>query len=245
MDPNKVLIIGTGISGLAATKHALGAGLTPVTLERNSDIGGVWNPETGSTWDGLCTNVCKYNVQLGSLSYPEDTPMFPLRHQVFDYMKSYVDKYNLLPHIRFNCEVTRLEKIPGEKETRYRVSWQEKGKEVTDVFPFVVVAVGMFSQPHIPNFKGLEKFKGTILHSKDYKRSSSFAGKRVLTLGSSFSGNDLTANVAKDAAVVHHCFRVASWLFPHFVQIEENKKIPFEFKISTREYRNLPQMTYK
>ena len=44
MKTEKVLIIGTGISGLAATKHALDAGLNPITLEKNKDLGGIWNP---------------------------------------------------------------------------------------------------------------------------------------------------------------------------------------------------------
>ena len=245
MDPKKVLIIGAGISGLAAAKYALDSGLAPLVLERNKDLGGIWNPQTGSTWNGLCTNFCKYNAQLSDLPYPEDTPMFPLNHQVFNYLKDYASKFNLLPHIRFDCKVTRLEKVVDEEETRYRVSWRKEGKEETGVFPFVVVAAGMFSQPHLPSFKGIEKFKGTVLHSKDYKGSSPFAGKRVLTLGSSVSGSDLPANVAKDAAIVHHCFRVASWVFPHFVQIGKGQRIPFDLVMLTREYKKLPKMCYE
>ena len=100
---------------------------------------------------------------------------------------------------------------------------------MSEIVPFVVIAAGIFSQGHIPSFKGLEKFKGTVIHSKDYKSSLDFTGKRILTLGGSVSASELAANVAENAAIVHHCFRTASWVFPHFVQIEGERRIPFEF----------------
>ena len=125
MDPKKVLIIGAGISGLTATKHALDAGLTPVTLERSKDLGGVWNPSTGRIWDRLSTNIVKYAAQFVEFPFTENIPAFPLGHHVFDYLKEYACKFNLFPHIKFNCEVTRVEKVAGDEETFYRVSWRD------------------------------------------------------------------------------------------------------------------------
>lgn len=43
-DKKIVLIVGAGPSGIASAKHAIDHGFTPYILEKESEVGGVWNP---------------------------------------------------------------------------------------------------------------------------------------------------------------------------------------------------------
>ena len=74
-------------------------------------------------------------------------------------------------------------------------------------FDKVVIAIGgMTSLPNIPLIEGLEKFKGTILHSRAFKKPEEFAGKRVMVVGFGNTAADtatVLANVAEKVYIAH------------------------------------------
>ena len=68
-----------------------------------------------------------------------------------------------------------------------------------------------------------------MIHSKYYKKGEGYSGKKVLTIGSSYTGVELSAHLAKHAEVVHHCFRQPFWLLEHYVTVDKDRKVPFDF----------------
>ncbi|KAI1141066.1 putative dimethylaniline monooxygenase [Hypoxylon sp. FL0543] len=76
--------------------------------------------------------------------------------------------------------------------------WEEE-------FDAVVLANGHYSVPYVPQVKGLEeytaKFPGRVQHSKYYRSPLPYAAKKVLIIGNSASGHDLTAELASAAAL--------------------------------------------
>ena len=64
----------------------------------------------------------------------------------------------------------------------------------------MVVAVGRANTPHIPEWPGLDTFKGELLHSSTYRNAVPFAGKRVLVVGSGASGMDIAHDLATGGA---------------------------------------------
>ncbi|OWO99534.1 hypothetical protein B2J93_3981 [Marssonina coronariae] len=69
-----------------------------------------------------------------------------------------------------------------------------------DDFDAVVLANGHYGVPFIPEVKGLKEylavFPGRVIHSKVYRRPLLFKNKKVLAIGNSASGHDLTAELA-------------------------------------------------
>ncbi len=55
-------------------------------------------------------------------------------------------------------------------------------------FDAVVVCVGNYHQPNLPEIKGMDDFRGLQMHAHNYRSSSMFAGMRVIVVGASFSG---------------------------------------------------------
>ena len=60
---------------------------------------------------------------------------------------------------------------------------------VTGVYDGVVSAVGNYHEPNLPDIPGMEGFPGQQLHCHNYRSNASFAGKTVLVVGASFSGD--------------------------------------------------------
>ena len=45
--------------------------------------------------------------------------------------------------------------------------------------------------PHIPDFPGIERFPGRVLHAHDFRDKNEFSGKTLLLIGSSYSAEDI------------------------------------------------------
>ncbi|OTA99447.1 hypothetical protein M426DRAFT_325102 [Hypoxylon sp. CI-4A] len=77
------------------------------------------------------------------------------------------------------------------------VWWEEE-------FDAVILANGHYSVPYIPQVKGLEayiqKYPGRVIHSKYYRSPLPYASKKVVVIGNSASGHDLTAELVSTAA---------------------------------------------
>ena len=88
-DNKTILVVGAGPSGLAAAKYALQAGMKPIVLERRSDLGGVWHPQYGYTWDNMTTNLSKYSCSFSDFPWEEGSDILPKSKDFFKYLKRY------------------------------------------------------------------------------------------------------------------------------------------------------------
>lgn len=71
-------------------------------------------------------------------------------------------------------------------------------------FDAVVVCVGTYSQPHLPEdtVRGIPEFRGRQLHSHNFRRPEIFRGQRVLVVGASFSGKKCFSFKTSDAGII-------------------------------------------
>ncbi|KAI2466479.1 putative dimethylaniline monooxygenase [Annulohypoxylon bovei var. microspora] len=76
--------------------------------------------------------------------------------------------------------------------------WEEE-------FDAVILANGHYSVPYVPPVPGLEAYiaayPGRVMHSKHYRSPLPYAGKKVLVIGNSASGHDLTAELVSAASL--------------------------------------------
>ncbi|XP_038900843.1 probable flavin-containing monooxygenase 1 [Benincasa hispida] len=192
MEPKKVVIIGAGISGLAACKFILSKGMIPIVLDAKGAIGGVWNETLKST----TLQTPKHMFQFSDFPWPKSvTEEFPSYIQVLDYLRSYAEHFGLMKYIRLNSKVLSIDYEGfSDEEIEGWTHWGGSGEafaqrskwrlNVVDarntnvslqevVADFVVLCIGRFSDvPHIPEFppnEGPEAFKsGKVLHSMEY-----------------------------------------------------------------------------
>lgn len=59
----------------------------------------------------------------------------------------------------------------------------------------IVFANGIVGAPKIPRRAGLENFRGTLMHTHDYKSGAQWKGRNSLVLGTGTSGHDIAQDL--------------------------------------------------
>lgn len=95
--------------------------------------------------------------------------------------------------VQLNSEVIKLEPIEKlSDKTIWELTYFTNQKNFKEKFDFVIVCNGHFNMPKIPfDVEGIDSVKDHITHSKIY-RSPDNHGKRVLCIGYSSSGMDIS-----------------------------------------------------
>lgn len=187
----KVAIIGAGISGIASIKNALEAGLEPTAYERDSWIGGVWRyteDDRFTIQKSTILNTSKHFSCFSDFPIPKDMPNYLPADRYQHYLEDYAEKFELTRRIRFNHRVDKIKESRDYEETgRWEVHYVDElseNKQVcVEVYDFVMVCVGVYSQPYIPDIPSIKYFTGEMFHSEKYKTFKGFEGKRVLVVG--------------------------------------------------------------
>jgi dimethylaniline monooxygenase (N-oxide forming) len=228
----RVLIIGGGPSGLVAAKSALECGLEPFILEKGENIGGAWNPQNGLMWNSMLTNSSRYTTMFSDFPWQAGTADFPKHSEVYNYLIAYTAKFDLNKYIHFNSEVIHVK----NSSNKWQVTWREDGKKQRQKFDFVIVATGMFSKPYLPTLKGMNEFKGKIIHSKDYKLPEAFENKRVIIVGGAFSGSQISTDVSKSASYVLNVISRPMYILQRYIKADpEGIHLPVDFTFYNRE----------
>ena len=87
----KYCIIGAGASGLAAAKNFLQHGIAFDCLEREGELGGLWNQATGAARVYKSTHMVssKEFTWFEDYPMPEDYPLYPSHKLALAYLRDY------------------------------------------------------------------------------------------------------------------------------------------------------------
>uniref|UniRef100_A0A8C6YS88 Flavin-containing monooxygenase n=1 Tax=Nothoprocta perdicaria TaxID=30464 RepID=A0A8C6YS88_NOTPE len=215
----RVAVIGAGASGLASIKCCLDEGLEPTCFEQSEDIGGLWCYDTvdckrTSVYRSVITNTSKEMSCFSDFPFPDNFPNFLPHHRLLEYFRMYARHFGLLQHIRFQTTVCSVRKRPDFSTSgQWDVVTETKTGWESHVFDAVMICTGRYQEPLLPlaSFPGLEtRFRGRYLHSKEYRDTEGFQGKRVLVVGLGNSGGDVAVELSRAAAKVRP--RSSTWV---------------------------------
>lgn len=74
--------------------------------------------------------------------------------------------------------------------------------ETKKEFDAIVICSGHFNYGQYPDIPGMDVFKGSYMHSHEYRRPDPFQDKNVLIIGAGPSGVDISRILAKYAKTV-------------------------------------------
>ena len=217
---DRVCVVGAGISGLVTAKVCLAEGFDVDIFEKTSGVGGTWH--SSRTYPDLQTNDPREMYRFADHPYPETTDEFPTAEQVRAYLESYADRFGLRDDLSCKTEVVSIRRASersGGRHANFRVELQaadSSRQPETRHYEYVIICNGVFSQPHIPAFDGLERFDGEVLHSSELTETDSIADKRVVIIGGGKSAYDCASVAADYAASSTLVFRSARWLVPRY-----------------------------
>ncbi|WP_055600093.1 ArsO family NAD(P)H-dependent flavin-containing monooxygenase [Streptomyces aureus] len=178
-----VVVIGGGQAGLAAGYHLRRLGLDFVILDAQPSPGGAWQ----YTWDSLhLFSPAAYSSLPGRLMPPQPGETYPGAAHVVSYLSDYEQRYEL-PVVR----PVRVEAVHRDGEFLRVETTADTWRART-----VISATGTWWRPFVPAALGRTEFKGTQLHTVEYRRPADFAGRRVVVVGGGNSGAQIAADLA-------------------------------------------------
>jgi len=206
----RVAVIGAGAAGLV-TAHELGVEGHRVTVFEQSElVGGLWNYTDAveddplgqrpterihsSLYASMRVNLPRDLMAFDGYTFDDagggrdDWPRYPHHTRVLEYLRRFATDTGVGDLVRLGHTVRNVVRGDG---------WLVDGER----FDAVAVCNGHFSEPRVPELPGLAEFPGVALHSHTYRRPDALAGKRIVVLGSSVSGGDLSAELARLAEV--------------------------------------------
>lgn len=178
-----VVIAGAGPAGLAAAAELSRRGHECLVLERGAAVGTSWR----NHYEGLHLHTASFLSALPGLRFPRREGLWVARPALVGYLEEYARHHRLL--VRCHAEVARVE--------RDGAGWSVATGAGELLRPDrVVMATGQNRVPHVPDWPGVDRFRGRVLHSSEYRCPAPFAGRRVLVVGSGNSGAEIAAQIA-------------------------------------------------
>ena len=210
---HRYCIIGAGASGLAIAKNFKERGIPFDCLEREADLGGLWNVDTNSgiVYETAHLVSASYSTSYDDLPMGDDAyPPYPSHAEVLAYFRRYVDEYGFADDIEFGRRITR---VAARGDERWDVA--VAGENRPRIYRGVVIASGHHDEPRMPNYPGT--FTGEIIHSRSYKSPRQVRDQRVLVVGCGNSAADIASDAVHGGSRVVMSLRRGYWFVPKFM----------------------------
>ena len=154
--------------------------------------------------------------------------------EICEYLHKMVSHFDLKPNITLNTEV---KSATWDEDTNIWKVVTENG-EIMEA-NILVSGCGILRKPLIPDFKGLNTFKGKVFHTSQWDQSYDYKGKNVALIGSGATAVQIAPAIINDVKNLHVFQRTPNWYFP---KIEG--KFPKWFKSLLRSFPTLMKINY-
>jgi monooxygenase len=212
VDHVDVLIVGAGLSGIGAG-HQLRAHFPAKTyaiLEARAEIGGTWSL---FTYPGVRSDSDMHTLGYKFRPWTEakaiaDGP------SILNYVRDTAREGDVERHIRFGLRVVRAHWSTADALWSVEAEDVHTGKVTTLTCGFLFMCSGYFryDEGFTPEFNGIERFTGPIVHPQHWPADLDYSGKRVVVIGSGATAVTLVPAMARDAAHVTMLQRSPSYI---------------------------------
>ncbi|HEV7419311.1 MAG TPA: NAD(P)/FAD-dependent oxidoreductase [Mycobacterium sp.] len=200
VEVSDVLIIGAGISGIGAAYriHEKNPQLSYTILERRERIGG--------TWDLFRYPGIRSDSDIFTLSFPFEPWTRPENvadgADIREYLNDTAHKHGIDQHIRFNTRVQSAEWDSATDSWTVRTEAEGGEKLYRGRFLFCGTGYYNYDEPYLPEFPGIERFGGTVVHPQTWPESLDYTDKSVVVIGSGATAISLIPALTQKAAHV-------------------------------------------
>jgi cation diffusion facilitator CzcD-associated flavoprotein CzcO len=197
-----VLIVGAGLSGIAAGYYlqTYCPEKSYAILEARDAIGGTWDL---FRYPGVRSDSDMYTLGYSFRPWPErkaiaDGPA------IRTYVRETASAFGIDKKIRFQHRVRRL--VWSTEEAGWTVDVESGPDQVpvqlTCSFVFMCSGYYDYDQGYTPDWPGVERFQGRIVHPQQWPQDLDYAGKRIVVIGSGATAVTLVPALAERAAHV-------------------------------------------
>jgi cation diffusion facilitator CzcD-associated flavoprotein CzcO len=205
------IIIGAGVTGLYALYRLRECGLSVRAFEAGGGVGGTWywNRYPGCRFDSE-SYTYGYSFSEELLQEWDWKELYSGQPENERYLNYVADKFDLRQHIRLNSRVASA--VFDEGEGLWQVELEDDYRARAQ---FLITAVGILSAGYIPDFEGIDSFKGDWCHTGRWPAEGmDLVGKRVGVIGTGATGVQLITEIAKEVGHLTVFQRTANYCAP-------------------------------
>ena len=195
-----VLVVGAGISGIGAGYHLQQScpDRTYAILEARADIGGTWDL---FRYPGIRSDSDMYT--LGYSFKPWTSPKaIADGPSIMAYLRETAREHGIDRKIRFGHRVKRAAWSSDEARWTVEVEHAERVVRFTCNFLFMCSGYYDYGRGYTPEFPGIERYQGRIVHPQQWPEDFDYTGKRVVVIGSGATAVTLVPAMTAKAAHV-------------------------------------------
>eukprot|EP00451_Oxyrrhis_marina_P012558 CAMPEP_0204309142 /NCGR_PEP_ID=MMETSP0469-20131031/928_1 /ASSEMBLY_ACC=CAM_ASM_000384 /TAXON_ID=2969 /ORGANISM="Oxyrrhis marina" /LENGTH=406 /DNA_ID=CAMNT_0051288727 /DNA_START=1 /DNA_END=1218 /DNA_ORIENTATION=+ len=211
-----VAIIGGGSAGIATCRFLKAAGHRIRLLDAGSTFGGIWAPQPSNdvVYNNLTTNLPTVVMQSFDVDFSAKVPSYVTPTQLGEYLESYAEFSGAAENAELGATVTAVSRC----RDGWEVSWEKGGQHHCEEFDCVAVANGHFNKPYMPKIPGQDEWlsgdsRRRVLHARDYREPTAFAGVSVLVVGGRSSGVDIARELRSTVSSLYVLAKGGSQVF--------------------------------
>jgi cation diffusion facilitator CzcD-associated flavoprotein CzcO len=197
-----VLIVGAGLSGIGAACHLQTdcPGKSYAILEGRERSGGTWDL---FQYPGIRSDSDMFTLGYSFKPWTEakaiaDGP------SILGYIRETAREHGVEQHIRYSRRVVRADWSSADARWTVEVQRTDNGEteQLTCGFLFGCTGYYRYDEGYTPEFAGIERFRGEIVHPQHWPEQLDYTDKRVVVIGSGATAVTLVPSMAEQAAHV-------------------------------------------
>lgn len=194
-----VLVVGAGISGIGVAYHLSHRfpGKTFTVLESRETFGGTW---TVNRYPGVRSDSDMYTFGYSFKPWVKDE--LATADQIISYLDEVIEENDLGRFIRYRHRVTSANWSSDTRRWSVEVTRLDTGERLRYTADFVWMCQGYYRQDegYTPDWPGMDRFGGRIVHPLTWPGDLDYAGRRVLVIGSGATAATLVPALAESGA---------------------------------------------
>jgi len=208
-----VLVVGAGISGIGAAYHLTDQcpDKTFVVLEALDSFGGTWWMHR---YPGIRSDSDLYTF--GYRFKPWTGAPIATAGEILSYMGEVIEENDLARHIRYNHRIMSARWSSKENLWTLKGVRTDTNEQVAFTAGFLWMCQGYYrhSQGYTPQWKGMNDFKGEIVHPQTWPEDLDYKDKTVIVIGSGATTATVVPAIAGECAHVTVVQRSPTYFVP-------------------------------
>ena len=205
-----VAIIGGGFNGIATGVQLEQLGIDFTLYERRDELGGTWSIHK---YPDIRVDTLSASYEFSFEKNYQWTEYFARGPEVKSYLTHIATKFGVMDHVAFEHDLIEA-RFDDETKVWHVTFRRPDGSTVSRAVNVIVSAAGLFANPNLPDFPGIEEFGGLVIHPSRWPEEVDLSDKRVGVIGNGSTGVQLLARVAEMSAQVEMFQRTPQWISP-------------------------------
>ncbi|KAL8638433.1 MAG: hypothetical protein Q9228_004413 [Teloschistes exilis] len=208
----RIIHVGAGAAGLITAYKArrMLKNYELTCYDKNPEIGGTWFE---NTYPGVGCDVPSHSYTFTFEANAEWDGYYANGDQIQKYFLDFCEKYDLRKHIRLETTVIGATWLDDQGQWELELRSQD-GTMFSDRCHVLISGSGPLNRSTWPNIDAIHDYKGTLVHTANWKPTIDWHGKHVAVIGSGASGVQIVPRLVNGAKSLTLFSRSGQWITP-------------------------------